>query len=51
MRGKLFELDGTTVDATAEAVTQRLAARGFLWLDLDGMDAESSQLLLQGFGQ
>jgi len=50
MRGKLFELDGTTVDATAEAVTQRLAARGFLWLDLDGMDAESSQLLLQGFG-
>ena len=39
--------DGTT-EATREAIEQRLAARSFFWLDLDGVDEEAHDLLLDG---
>ena len=49
MEGRLFGMDGATVEATVEAVRQRLASDEFFWLDLDGVDGEASQLLLEGF--
>ncbi len=50
MHGTLTAGDGTTVDATVEAVRERLSGGGFFWLDLDGADAETSELLRTGFG-
>jgi magnesium transporter len=48
--GKLLAADGTTVDATTEMVTQRLGDGGFFWLDLNGVDADASQLLREVLG-
>jgi len=48
--GKLSAADGTTVDATTEMVTQRLGDGGFFWLDLNGVDADASQLLREVLG-
>jgi magnesium transporter len=50
MKGKLTQRDGTTVDATPDAVRQHLSANEFFWLDLDGCDAEVIELLRDGFG-
>jgi magnesium transporter len=50
MDGKLTEADGTTVDASLDAVRQRLSAGTFFWLDLDGIDADVGTLLLNDFG-
>ncbi|TMK54584.1 MAG: magnesium transporter, partial [Actinobacteria bacterium] len=50
MDGKLSAADGTTVDATTEMVTQRLGDGGFFWLDLNGVDADASQLLREVLG-
>jgi magnesium transporter len=50
MKAKLTDADGTTVDATTDAVRQRLAGNSFFWLDVDGMDDETCHLLLDGFG-
>jgi magnesium transporter len=49
MKGNLTDADGTTVDASVEAVTQHLAADTFFWLDLEGIDADVSRLLLESF--
>ncbi len=50
MNGKLTQLDGTTIEATADVVGEHLGGSEFFWLDLDGIDAQSSTLLLDGFG-
>ena len=50
MNGKLTDAQGATVDATPDLVRQRLGAGEFFWLDLDGIDQETSELLLDGFG-
>ncbi|MGD0447591.1 MAG: magnesium/cobalt transporter CorA [Candidatus Dormibacteria bacterium] len=50
MQGKLTDADGQTVEATVDAVRERLSGDAFFWLDIEGLDADSSQLLLQGFG-
>lgn len=50
MDGQLTHTDGTCVEATAEVVRAQLGGGQFFWLDLDGTDAESSQLMLDGFG-
>jgi magnesium transporter len=49
MKAKLVDADGAAVDATVEAVRQRLEGTEFFWLDLDGVDAETSELLLHDF--
>lgn len=49
MQGTISGMDGAAVEAAADAVRQRLAGDEFFWLDLDGVDAEASQLLLEGF--
>jgi magnesium transporter len=48
MQGTLT-IDGSTGPATREAIEQRMAAGGFLWLDLDGVDDEAHDLLLNVF--
>ena len=50
MKGKLTEADGTTVDATADAVRQHLADHAFFWLDLDGTDPDTATVLRDDFG-
>jgi magnesium transporter len=50
MKGTLTQADGATVEATSETVRQHVADGTFFWLDLDGIDAESSGLLLGDFG-
>jgi magnesium transporter len=50
MRGTLSAPDGSTADATVDAVRQRLAGGDFFWLDLDGVDDGVVDLLLHGFG-
>jgi magnesium transporter len=49
MQGRLTAADGSTVDATLEMVRARLSAKDFFWLDLVGLDAESTDLLLHDF--
>lgn len=49
MKGNLTQSDGTTVDATVDVVSQHLTGGAFFWLDLDGLDAELSDLLLNAF--
>ncbi|MBV9285830.1 MAG: hypothetical protein JO176_14510, partial [Acidimicrobiia bacterium] len=49
MEGTLIQADGKTVDATVDLVRQRIAAGDFLWLDLEGVDDEASQLLRDDF--
>ncbi len=41
--------DGTTSEATAEAIGKLLENHQFLWLDLDGVDDEAHDLLLNVF--
>ena len=48
MQGTLT-VDGATSPATREAIEQRVASGGFLWLDLDGVDDEAHDLLLNVF--
>lgn len=50
MDGKLTRTDGTTLDATPEAVREQLAGQDFFWLDLASVDADATGLLLDGFG-
>ncbi|MBV9043033.1 MAG: hypothetical protein JOZ68_18700 [Acidimicrobiia bacterium] len=50
MEGTLIQADGKTVDATVDLVRQPIAAGDFLWLDLEGVDDEASQLLRDDFG-
>jgi magnesium transporter len=50
VNGKLIGEDGVVADASPDEVRKRLAGHDFFWLDLDGVDAESSQVLLDGFG-
>jgi magnesium transporter len=50
MQGKLTDAAGQTVPATVDAVRERLSGDAFFWLDLEGLDAESSGLLLREFG-
>ncbi|MBV8981921.1 MAG: magnesium/cobalt transporter CorA [Acidimicrobiia bacterium] len=50
MKGTLIHADGSTVDATADLVRQQIAADEFVWLDLEGVDDEASQLLRDDFG-
>ena len=49
MQGKLTEADGQSVEATLGAVRERLSAGAFFWLDLEGLDAEASDLLRKDF--
>jgi magnesium transporter len=49
MQGKLTNADGQTVEASLDAVRERLSGEAFFWLDLEGLDADSSELLLRGF--
>src|ERR1035437_6001223 len=49
MQGKLTDADGQTVEASLDAVRERLSGEAFFWLDLEGLDADSSELLLRGF--
>jgi magnesium transporter len=44
MKGTLT-IDGVATDATVDAVTQAMAAGTPYWLDLDGLDQESTNLL------
>jgi hypothetical protein len=46
MQGKLTDADGQTVEASLDAVRERLSGEAFFWLDLEGLDADSSELLL-----
>jgi magnesium transporter len=50
MNGTITKADGTVLAATADDVRGRCAHPEFFWLDLDGVDAETSDLLLHGFG-
>jgi magnesium transporter len=50
MNGVLTAADGSTVDATLSEVQRRGQGTDFFWLDLDGLDAEASDLLLHGLG-
>ncbi len=50
MNGVITARDGTTVDATIDAVRSQLAAGDFFWLDLDGVDDEVAGLLRDAFG-
>jgi len=49
MQGTLV-VDGDTTAATAERVRELVGAGSPFWLDLDGVDAEASALLLGPFG-
>jgi len=48
--GRLTQRDGTTVEATIDAVRQHLGGGEFFWLDLDGIDPPDNALLLGDFG-
>ena len=50
VKGTITSADGTTADATLDAVRAALGTDAFFWLDLDGLDADGSRLLLDGFG-
>jgi magnesium transporter len=41
--------DGSTAPADRQAITDQLATRSFLWLDLDRVDADAADLLLNVF--
>ena len=45
----IITANGTTSEATAEAIGQLIDAHQFLWLDLDGVDAQAHDLLLNVF--
>lgn len=48
MQGTLTR-GGTTVTATRDLINQGLASQDFFWLDLDGVDAETHDVLLTSF--
>lgn len=50
MNGKLTTRDGTTTDATPDIVRQHLGRGEFFWLDLDGVDDETSELFRTDLG-
>ncbi len=50
MQGRLTSADGQTVDATVDLVRERLGDGAFFWLDLEGLDPETGDLLRGGFG-
>ena len=50
MNGTVTLADGTATPATVDDVRGRCRGKDFFWLDLDGLDAEASDLLLNGFG-
>src|SRR5664280_2160977 len=45
----IITANGTTSEATAEAIGQLIDAHQFLWLDLDGVDDQAHDLLLNVF--
>jgi magnesium transporter len=50
VKGTLTFQDGRTEEATVATVRSQLRAPDFFWLDLDGVDDDSSALLLHDFG-
>jgi len=50
VNGTVTLADGTSATATVDDVRGRCQASEFFWLDLDGLDAEASDLLLHGLG-
>ena len=48
MKGTVY-FEGTTAPATRESIEQRLKAGQFFWLDFDGVDDETHDLLLNVF--
>jgi magnesium transporter len=50
VKGRLVDANGAVVDATVQIVQERLGDGDFIWLDLDGVDEEASELLRQDFG-
>ncbi len=50
MNGAITARDGTTVDATVDAIRAQLAGGEFFWLDLDGVDEDAAGLLRDRFG-
>jgi magnesium transporter len=50
VNGTITSADGTTVEASADDLRRRCQGGAFFWLDLDGLDAEASDLLLGAFG-
>ena len=50
VQAKLTAPDGTTRDINLDEVGPRLASGEFFWLDLDGLDADATKLLLDAFG-
>lgn len=50
MRGWLTGADGSSVEATLAAVRDRLRGDAFFWLDLQGIDSETAELLRSEFG-
>ncbi|HLX87977.1 MAG TPA: magnesium transporter CorA family protein [Acidimicrobiales bacterium] len=50
MNGIVMHADGTTTPANADDVRGRCGQTEFFWLDLDGLDDESGDVLRQGFG-
>jgi magnesium transporter len=49
VNGTVTHGDGTSAPATVDDVTGRCQGTEFFWLDLDGLDAEATDLLLHGF--
>ena len=50
MQGTVTHADGSSVPAVADDLRRRCQGSEFFWLDLDGLDAEASALLLQAYG-
>jgi magnesium transporter len=50
VNGTVTHADGTSAIATVDDVRGRCQGSEFFWLDLDGLDAEATDLLLHGFG-
>jgi magnesium transporter len=49
MQGKLTEADGQAVEATLDGVRERLSTGAFFWLDLEGLDSETGDVLRKDF--
>src|ERR1700722_12855280 len=50
MNAQMPRRDGSTVEIPIGEVGQHLHNGEFFWLDLDGVDAEATKLLCEGFG-
>jgi magnesium transporter len=50
VNGTVIHADGTTTPAVLDDLRTRCQGPDFFWLDLDGLDAEASDLLLHSYG-